>query len=67
MTKQEIVEQRVNNLVAKIEIQKLKWKATIDGSNKQSYVIPECSSKEEFVAALTLIIEEIVDSELSGG
>lgn len=64
MNKQEIVEYRVNNLVAKIEAGGLKWKATVNGSNNQEYVIPECGSKEEFVAALSVIIDEIVTAEL---
>lgn len=65
MNKQEIVEYRVNNLVAKIEAGGLKWKATVNGSNNQDYVIPECATKEEFVAALSVIIDEIVTAELA--
>ena len=63
MTKQEIIDQRVNSLIDRIESRGLKWSATIKGSNKQDYVIPEQESKEAFRALLVDIITEIVEHE----
>lgn len=64
MNKQEIIQSRVDKIVSRIERGSLKWTAQVKGSNGQDYVIPEASSKEEFVAALTPVITAIVESEL---
>ena len=63
MTKEQTIQQRVDKIVARIEFGNLKWSATISGSNKQKYVIPEQETKEAFIALLIPIITEIVEHE----
>lgn len=63
MTKEQTIQQRVDKIVARIQSGNLKWKASVAGSNKQEYVIPEQETKEAFVALLTDIITEIVEHE----
>lgn len=63
MTKELIIEDRIQKIVDRINRGNLKWSAMIKTRNGLEYNVPEQTSQNAFVSLLRPIITEIVNSE----